>query len=74
MQAQVLDNSMFDDGGIECRNFQVATQDDAYTCEYEWIQNNFSRNLVSIQIAVEEHKDYINVMGDDGIVYEVSWD
>lgn len=72
----LLDNSMFDDGSVECKNYQVCRidNDDAYVCEYDWLVNNFNKNIHLILSAIANDAAYVNVVGDDGIQYEVSWD
>ena len=70
----LLDNRMFDDGSIDCKNFFIATHDSSYVCEYDHILKHFSLSLEAIRYAIEESKPYVVVTGDDGIEYEVSWD
>ena len=75
----VLDQSMFEDDYIDCKNFQVVniTTEDTYCCEYDWLASNFSKNLQTILQAILLDKvstSYVKVFGDDGIEYEVSWD
>ena len=77
MDALVLPYSMFDDGSIECRNFQAANiknEDDCYLCEWEHVKTKFPAYADVIRIAVADHKDYINVKDMDGNEYELSWD
>jgi hypothetical protein len=75
----LLDNGMFDDGTVACKNFQVVniTTEDTYCCEYDWLASNFSKHLDTILNAINKDVvsvSYVKVFGDDGIEYEVSWD
>jgi hypothetical protein len=77
MDAMVLPYDMFDDGSIECRNFQVANlndEDDCYICEWDYIKNNFPAYVDVIRMAVSDLKPYINVKDIDGNEFELSWD
>lgn len=75
MSMIVLDNSMFDDGGIESRNFQVADHDDAYVCEWEYICSKFSTRIQGQIIkAFVEGKQYVTTIDDQSKFIEISWD
>ena len=55
MKALLLDNSMFDDGSIECKNFQVVVDGyeecgGLYNCEWDYIKNHFRPEVHSLII------------------------
>lgn len=74
----LLDNSMFDDGSIECKNFQVSTLEDYRLCEWDYIEANFPKSIQSkIVKAINAGKSFIGEQYDLpglGIVVEISWD
>jgi hypothetical protein len=65
-----LDNSMFDDGSIECKNFIVANDEGSYNCEWNWIESTFPNLLDTIKEAIRLGKRYVTTPEGE----EISWD
>lgn len=73
----LLDNSLFDDGSLECKNFTVSDSEGYYVCEWEWIKNKFAAAIHKrIAEAVVKGEYYIGIEGiNKGDRYfEISWD
>ena len=72
-ECTLLDNSLFDDGTIECKNFQVSSIDDYYICEWTDIQNTFSGKIQrQIIEAIAQGKQYVAI--EHKMICEISWD
>lgn len=81
MRIQVLDNSMFDNGCIECRTFILATAWGSEFCEFDIINRMFSPEVVKLIKSRLNSADsrYVRVK-DQGItlsgeiILEIQWD
>lgn len=67
----LLDNSLFDDDGIECKNFTVADKDNHYICEWEYIQKVFPNVIDKIKAVIKSGGYYIYDSKHD---LQISWD
>ncbi len=69
----LLDNSMFDDGSVECKTFTVASEYDFFTCEWSYIQSTFSGKIQKQIIeAIAQGKRYVPI--EHKIICEIQWD
>lgn len=77
-ECTVLDNSLFDDGSIECKNFQVATKDEGYIREWFQLQDIFSGKIQRLILeSIGQGKRYVeldNYPTELGLIVEISWD
>lgn len=79
MGIRVLDNSMFDVGTIECKNFCINTLDDSFVCEWDYIKEHFSDKIqdrIRESIGLGRYHVVLEPIPIDGIGYviEINWD
>lgn len=76
MKVQLLDNSMFDDGSLDCKNFFISTEDGCYIAEYPFIVILGMQDEVKSAIAAGKRYIAPNgplVYGGNQIL-EIAWD
>lgn len=77
-QVLLLDNSMFDDGSVECRNFVFCTADAAYNAEWDLVQRCIPYPELILE-AIARGKHHVNVKSiglqySGDLVLEIQWD
>lgn len=69
----LLDNSMFDDGSIECKNFFLATPDETLVFEWDGVQKRFPDLSKTIAQCVKGGGRHFTLMYK-GELCELQWD
>ena len=70
----LLDNSLFDDGSIECLNFWVCDKDETYQASLDYIRN--TPVFEQVKSAIQNGKSYVSVNFTDGEgikILEIQW-
>jgi hypothetical protein len=75
MKATVLDNSMFDDGSLDCKTFGLSNSETTYYAEWATVQHELPTLVEAIKAAVARDENYITVPNDIETEWlEVTWD
>ena len=74
MTIQILDNSLFDDGSLDCKSWVIATQDDCYYTSWKAIKRNYPEFVPLIEARVRMDEYYLSCEGIYDGVIEVQWD
>jgi hypothetical protein len=76
-QVLLLDNSMFDNGGVECKNFTVCTANDYANYEWHTIRAMFPQDMILQAIGKGERHLNVKHLGitvECELVLELQWD
>jgi hypothetical protein len=76
-QVMLLDNRMFDNGSVECRNFVVCTANDSANYEWHTIKAMFPQDMILEAIAKGAHHLNVRHLGitcECELVLELQWD